>query len=117
MTRLTLVIAALLCPLSAVMASFSPHTDYPALGRDALAAPGSRLPDLDKNAAERTAQKESQKQSFTITDETDVRLDGRACKFEDVPGTATVVAIDLAADGKTVVKLHFKSKPAGGAGR
>ena len=39
-----------------------------------------------------------------------MKLDGQTCKFQDVPGTATVVSLDVAADKKTILKIHFKSK-------
>ena len=39
-----------------------------------------------------------------------MKLDGHACKFQDVPGTATVVSLDVAADKKTILKIHFTSK-------
>jgi hypothetical protein len=39
-----------------------------------------------------------------------VQLDGRPCKYADVPSDAVVVLVELAADGKTVLKAHFRSR-------
>jgi hypothetical protein len=110
-TRLTLAFAALLCSLPMAMAALKPHTDFAAFGLDGPPTTlKARLPDFDKIASAPPARDAARSQSFDITDKTEVRLDGRPCKLRDVPGTATVVSVELAADGKTVMKVHFKSK-------
>ena len=111
MTRLTLAFAALLYSLPTATAAFTPHTDFAAFGIDALPTSlKARVPDLDKIASTPSRRDAPRKQSFDVTDETEVRLDGRSCKLQDVPGTAAIATLELAADGKTVTKLHFKSK-------
>ena len=118
MTRLTLAFAALLCSLPTAMAAFTPHTDFAALGIDAFSTTlKAHLPDLDKIALDPPRRDAAKKQSFDITDATEVRLDGRSCKFQEVPSTATIVSLDLEADGKTVRKLYFKSKQMSETGR
>jgi len=37
-----------------------------------------------------------------------VKLDGRSCKYEDVPADAEIVLLD--AHGKLVRKIHFRTK-------
>jgi hypothetical protein len=109
--RLTLVFAALLCSLPTTMAALTPHTDFVALGIDSLPTTfKARLPDLDKIASAPPRREAAKKQPFAITNGTEVRLDGRSCKFQDVPSTATIASLELEADGKTVMKLYFKSK-------
>lgn len=50
-------------------------------------------------------------QQFVVTEDTDVRLDGRPCQWADVPESASVLTLDLAADGKTVLRVFFRSVP------
>lgn len=109
MTRLTLALAALLASLSPAMAMLSPHNNQPALGKDALPTSAKDAPaDAAKPAA--AAAPKEEKQQFVITDDTEVQLDGKACKFGDVPETASVSSLDVGPDKKTVLKIHFKSK-------
>lgn len=107
MTRLTLALTALLACLSPAMAMLSPHTNPPALGKDTLPTSAKDAP-AAKPAA--IAAPKEEKQQFVITDDTEVQLDGKACKFADVPGTASVSALDVAPDKKTILKIHFTSK-------
>ena len=110
MTRLTLAITTLLCLLPSAPAAFAPRNDPPAIGKDALPTTAKDAPtDVAVKDAPAAPPKE-EKQQFVITDETDVKLDGHACKFQDVPGTASIVVLDVAADKKTILKIHFKSK-------
>src|SRR5437016_7075696 len=51
-----------------------------------------------------------EKQSFIITDDTEVRVDGRPCKYENLPQGAEVILVDVAKDKKTIRKIHFRSK-------
>src|SRR5579885_1116904 len=50
------------------------------------------------------------KDGLVINDDTEILLDGRACKYEDVPNNAEITLIDLSADKKVVRKIHFRSK-------
>ncbi len=53
-------------------------------------------------------QREEQEQ-FRLTDKTEVKLDGRACPYEKVPDSATIILLEANSD-KTVLKIHFRSK-------
>jgi hypothetical protein len=46
---------------------------------------------------------------FAITNETEVLLNGRACRYRDVPGNARIVNMEVAPDRKTVLKVHFRT--------
>lgn len=46
---------------------------------------------------------------LVINDQTEVLLDGKACKFADVPPGASVVNLSVAADRKTILKIYFES--------
>jgi hypothetical protein len=47
---------------------------------------------------------------FLLTDQTEVLLDGRPCRYQDVPAGASIVGMDVAADKRTVLKVHFRTK-------
>lgn len=42
-----------------------------------------------------------------VTSDTEVTLDGKPCAYKDVPATATVVRMVLAADGMTICQIEF----------
>jgi len=93
------------------MASLSPRNDAPLPGKSLLPITAKDAKaNLDGVAAAPAPEPNQQKQDFVITDDTEVKLDGHVCKFQDVPGTATVVSLDVAADKKTILKIHFTSK-------
>jgi hypothetical protein len=77
--------ALLLC---LCLASLSPH-------------PAPTLP--ESPAAVETPQ-------FVLAPDADVQLDGRPCAFADVPADAVIELLAVAADKKTILKVHFKSK-------
>ncbi|MBX9623594.1 MAG: hypothetical protein K2X82_07250 [Gemmataceae bacterium] len=45
-----------------------------------------------------------------LTAETEVVLDGRNCRYKDVPSTASVVRMVLAPDGKTITRVEFRTR-------
>ena len=111
MTRLTMALTVFLGCLSSATASLAPRSDFPFGGKTTLPTSAHDRPiDLDKPAAPAAAEDKTEKQKLVVTDETEVQLDGHACKFKDVPAAATIVSLDLAADKKTILKIHFESK-------
>jgi hypothetical protein len=56
-------------------------------------------------------QEASAGQHFVITDATVVLLDGAPCQLADVPATAVIVELNVAPDGKTLLKIGFRSHP------
>jgi len=47
---------------------------------------------------------------LVITEDTDVRLDGRRCKFSDVPTVGVEITdLDVATDRRTVLRIYFRS--------
>lgn len=46
-----------------------------------------------------------------ITSNTEILMDGQPCKLEAVPPGSEIILLELAKDGKTVLKLHFRSRP------
>jgi hypothetical protein len=46
---------------------------------------------------------------FVVTDQTEITLNGKACKFDAVPARARIIRMEVAEDKKTVLKVHFRT--------
>jgi hypothetical protein len=46
---------------------------------------------------------------FVVTPRTEILLNGKTCKYEDVPAQASIVRMEVAADKKTVLKIYFRT--------
>ena len=105
MTRLTLALAAWMALVSLAPASLTPRkqrqpADAGVLPLRALAPP-SLAP--GRVAGPATASE------FVVTEQTEVLLDGKACRYADVPARATVLRMEVAPDGKTVLRIQFRT--------
>jgi hypothetical protein len=47
---------------------------------------------------------------LVISDDTEVKLDGKVCKYEEIPESAEVILLEVGKDKKSVLKLHFRTK-------
>jgi hypothetical protein len=92
------LVASFLC-LSVAHANLTPSKDRLNLDRARPAAPKveSSTPAEDDG-------------KLVISDTTEVMLDGKECKLEEVPKTAEVVLLELGKDKKAVMKIHFRTK-------
>ena len=105
MTRLTMALVVVLSCLSSANAGLSSRKDAP-LGKEVSPEQrGTLFPEFNKKS--RAAEEE---QELTINDDTEIKLNGRACEYKDVPSDAGVILVELAADRKTILKIHFESK-------
>lgn len=113
MTRTTLALAAFLCLVPFAAASLAPRTN-PVPSKDALpTTPKDRAFSLDKPAAPAApapAEPTEEKPKLVVNDKTEVMLDGKTCKFADVPPGASIVNLSVAPDKKTILKIFFESK-------
>lgn len=50
------------------------------------------------------------KQTFEVTSRTEIFLDGKPCPYAKVPRTAEITYMEVTADRKHAVKIHFRSK-------
>jgi hypothetical protein len=100
--------AVFLCFLPCVSANLSPRNDPPLIGKDAPPK-AAKTPPTEPAPAPGAADKQDSPK-LVVTDKTEVQLDGRACQLADVPGTASVVSLEVAPDKKTILKIHFQSK-------
>jgi hypothetical protein len=55
------------------------------------------------------SQGEASPSEFILTDATQVLLNGKPCRYEAVPNDARIVGMEVAADKRTVVKIHFRT--------
>ncbi len=48
--------------------------------------------------------------TYRITEQTEIRLDGRKCKYEEVPDTAEIRFMEIDSEaGKVVLRIHFQT--------
>jgi hypothetical protein len=96
--RSTMALLALVLFLPTAPAALTPH-------------PGqSPFPDRFPDDVARAAFPRQEKDEFVLAETTEIQLDGKACKLADVPAGASIVNLEIAADKKTILKIHFKSK-------
>ena len=106
MTRLVLTLTVVFSTLSSAKAAIAPRTDFFTSGKElpARLAKAFAAPVLPATPLV------GQKDEYRITDQTEVVLDGRTCKYQDVPNNAAIVKMEVAGDKRTVVKIHFRTK-------
>jgi hypothetical protein len=104
MTRLALVLAAWMGLLSVGSASLTPRKKSPAVGDEVPPVRSSRL------ASQTTGQAAGRGNGsdFAVTHGTELLLNGKPCRYQDVPADARIVHMEVAADRKTVLKIHFR---------
>ena len=111
MTRLMLTLAALMSSVSVVSATLTPRKETSP--REKLPVLGNEV--LRVRVAKRTAQPPVQaagqetRSEYVLTRQTEVLLNGKPCKYENVPADARIVRMEVAADKKTVLKIHFRT--------
>jgi hypothetical protein len=99
MARLTTVLVALTCSLSPALGNVAQRHVLPAYGKQAL-----------RQAIQEACALEAASDELVITEATEVRVDGRACKYEDVPKGAEIVLLQVASNKKAILKIHFRTK-------
>jgi hypothetical protein len=97
--KLTLVLVASFLLLSPASAKLAPQ-------KDRLISDKARevTPKVEAGTPEEDDGK------LVISDDTEVQLDGKASKLEEVPKTAEVILMELGKDKKSVLKIHFRTK-------
>ena len=106
MFRLSLVITAWMSLLSVASASLTPPRDIPAFGKEMPKAQVSRrLAEAPPEAPEAGG-----RSRFVVTEQTEILLNGQPCKYADIPRHATILKMEVAADKKTVLQIHFRTR-------
>jgi hypothetical protein len=49
-----------------------------------------------------------QETEYRVTAETEVRLNGRRCKYEEVPADARIRHLEVGPDGQTILRVEFR---------
>jgi hypothetical protein len=101
MTRLTFPLAASLLVSSVAPASLTPHRER------ALIAP--TIPHSQAGRLSTESQRPGAAAEYQVTEQTVILLDGMACGYEEVPAGARVLRMEVAPDGKTVLRIYFRS--------
>ena len=104
MTRLTLTLAVWMSLVPLASASVTPTKETRPLSRASLKARSLLLPIL-----EQTLERHSSPE-YLVTDRTEILLDGKTCKYAEIPAHATITRMEVAADKKTVLKIHFRTR-------
>jgi hypothetical protein len=113
MLRLTLALAVWIGLVPVVNATLTPRKEstlgksFPAIGSEE----GLRLGGNKRLA--RIAGKPVQagtRSEYVVTHQTQILLNGKPCKYEEVPPDASIVRMEVAADKKTVLKIHFRTR-------
>jgi hypothetical protein len=105
-TRLTIALVSWISLVSVVSASLTPRKESPMGDKGVVQARASKLL---ARAPEQTAGGGT-KSEFVLTDRTEVLLNGKPCKYAEVPAHASIEHMEVAADKKTVLKIHFHTR-------
>lgn len=104
--RLAIAFLAHLTLLSPATASLAVPTERPWLDiARAFDLTSKPLPEVTRQASS-----QQREDGFVMTTETEVMLNGRCCKFQEVPSNASIVHLEVASDRKTLLKIYFRSE-------
>jgi hypothetical protein len=103
MTRLALTLVAWMSLAAVAPASLSPRKERTTFD----AEPTPRVPSAPRSAQ---ATRPADPSEYVVTKRTEVLLDGQPCHFEDVPERASILRMEVAPDGKTVLRVFFRSQ-------
>jgi hypothetical protein len=88
---------------SLASASLAPRKE-PRLGLDAPVKAAKRSAPARQEVARASLT------DFVLTHETEVFLDGKPCRYDKIPARASIIKMEVAADKKTVLKVHFRTR-------
>jgi hypothetical protein len=106
MIRLTLVLAVWISLASLAAASLTPRRDRSSLGFDAPKLPAAKA--MTEPRAQTVGGGDATE--FVVTEQTMILLNGKPCRYEEVPGDAVIQRMEVAPDRKTVLKILFRSR-------
>jgi hypothetical protein len=103
MARLALTLAIWLSVACMATASLEPR-------KETLSPPERIWNAQAARFAARPAPTAAGRPRFQITEQTEVLLDGKPCKYAEIPPDAVIIKMEVAEDKKTVLKIHFRSR-------
>jgi hypothetical protein len=98
MTRCLMVVVVLLGTMSSAAASLAPRKDTLPFRKD-LAREQGRV---------QWARVFPQEKELRVTAETEVRLNGRPWKYEEIPADARIRHLEVGPDGQTILRVDFR---------
>jgi hypothetical protein len=105
MKWLTLAVAAWLSFVSVATASLAQPRKSALPGKELARALATRVsPEVAKQVVPEA------EPEFSVTEQTEILLDGRPCAYKDVPADASILKMEVAVDKKTALKIHFRSR-------
>lgn len=54
----------------------------------------------------------AQKDEYQITDITEIKVDGRQCRYNEVPKGAEITLLEVSSDNKSILRIHFQTRGA-----
>ena len=105
MTRLVIALAVWMTVAPLLSASLAPRKQPSVLGTD---IPSQRASTPVVAAAEQAAAPSNSE--YVLTEETEILLNGKTCKYENVPSHASIQRMEVAADRKTVLRVYFRAR-------
>lgn len=99
MTRSVLVLLTCMTFLPSAMATMTPRNEL-AAGRERDHLPfGALIPAL------------AQDRAYRITEQTEVMLNGRKCRYEEVPTSAKIILMEIDSEAsKIILRIHFQDR-------
>jgi hypothetical protein len=94
-----MALVALLGCLSSAQGSFSPRPEQPNPTRE-----------LRSRFLTEAVKPQPKDDDLVITDQTEVKLDGKLCSYKDVPGNAEIILLEVGQDKKEILKIHFRAQ-------
>jgi hypothetical protein len=105
MTRLILTWVAWISLVPTLSASLTPRKEPPPFCKQVPRIPvANHLVEAREQATGLETESE-----FIVTNRTEVLLNGKPCRYEEVPEHAGIVRMEVAADKRTVLKIHFRT--------
>ena len=104
MTRLILSLVAWMCLVSSLSATLTPRRESPILPKE---IPQPLTPKVSSRSLPQAA--EPTPSEYRITHQTEVFLDGKSCRYADIPAHARIVHMEVAADKITVLRVFFRT--------
>lgn len=105
MIRLALALAVWVGFVTAVPATVAVRKDGPLFEKELPNFQAAKVP----AAALAVVAERSQGADYVVTEETEVLLNGKPCRYNEVPNSATILRMELGPDNKTVLKIHFRT--------
>lgn len=108
MLRLALTLTVWVGAVTAAPAGLAGRQGGPLFGREDRLFPGGKAP----AAALAVVAARSAPLDYVVTEETEVLLNGKPCRYREVPANASILRMELGPDNKTVLKIYFRAAPA-----